>query len=155
MKWIRWCNSGYYLTRSGQGELSHGIAGQLIDCEKVIEWREIESGTLDVESGKLRLVLKPVQSLKDAWNDFKANFPHLTDGELVVAKNMQSAIEREVAKSSLLVDEFLDAAIERNKNGSEFDLRWFFGDPSILVEEGSMRLYEAFHALLNEREAAK
>lgn len=100
MKWIRWCNSGYYLTRSGQGELSHGIAGHLIDCEKVIDWREVESGTLDVESGKLRLVLKPVQSLKDAWNDFKAKFPHLTDGELVVSKNLEAAINRELNKPS-------------------------------------------------------
>lgn len=155
MKWIRWCDSGYYLTRVDLDDLAHGIAEHLIDCEKVTEWREIESGTLDVKSSKLRLVLKPVQSLKDAWNDFKKAFPHLTDGELTVAKNMQSAIEREFAMPSLLVEEFLDAAIERNKNGSHFDLRWFFDDPSNLVESGSLRLYKAFHALLKGREAAK
>lgn len=154
MNRVRW-DGTYFRLSSGEPEGRLIFSEEYIDCEKHADWREIESGTLDVESGKLRLVLKPVQSLKDAWNDFKAKFPHITDGELVVAKNMQSAIEREVAKPSLLVDEFLDAAIERNKNGSQFDLRWFFGDPSILVEEGSMRLYKAFHALLKEREAAK
>lgn len=100
MNRVRW-DGTYFRLSSGEPEGRLIFSEEYIDCEKHADWREIESGTLDVESGKLRLVLKPiVPSLRDAWKDFKAAFPYLTDGELDVSKNLEAAINRELNRPS-------------------------------------------------------
>lgn len=100
MKWVRWDGVDFRIS-NGEPTVNIFFTEDFINCEKHADWREIESGTLDIETGKLRLVLKPiVPSLRDAWKDFKAAFPYLTDGELDVSKNLEAAINRELNRPS-------------------------------------------------------
>lgn len=75
MKWIRRGENCWFYIRDTQpsslADLAYKTAfnEDIIDCEKSENWREIESGVLDTETGKLCITLKPipkVPTLKEA-----------------------------------------------------------------------------------------
>lgn len=76
MKRVRW-DGTYFRISNGEPEGHLVSSEEYIDCEKHAEWREIESGTLDMESGKLRLVLRPVEKPRTAMVEIE--FPPLTE----------------------------------------------------------------------------
>lgn len=187
MKRVRW-DGAYFRVSNGEPECRLLFSEEHIDCEKHAEWREIESGTLDMESGKLRLVLKPVGKPRTAMVEIE--LPSLvgvrginvycfySDGSYVSAmcglnsdvhhalvsladeyksfsKVDLSAHAKPSKYTDEAVDEFLEAVSVRNKNGNQFHLHWLEESKDDLVENGSERLWDAFHVLKKQRETAQ
>lgn len=177
MKWIRWDNASHF-------ELSDEIPkGRAYDdfihhshivCEKDTNWREIESGTLDLDDGKLHITLKPLPTPEKVLMLVEAAKRYLEAGcrvcqshkllglpalesrteMLNCAIQLAEAIEREEKKpanpyTKEAVDEALNAL---DDGGYEFAKQNPIPDQS--MSEKYKRIYNAFQALLRQKEAA-
>lgn len=173
MKWIRWDNASHF-------ELSDEIPkGRAYDdfihhshivCEKDTNWREIESGTLNLEDGKLHITLKPLPEpeklptiidlvnlyFETVWGKgYRDAIKGWGNSPLsIVTKRLVEAIDREEKKSpnpytKEAVDELMYSLKEA---GYEFAEQ---NPTSDQMRVGDYRrIYNAFQALLRQREAA-
>lgn len=105
MKRVRW-NGAHFRVSNGEPECRLLFSEDHIDCEKHAEWREIESGTLDMESGKLRLVLKPVEKsfAEEMAEFFRRYWPLAWDGDDggSFVRSAIAAVKRELANPAKL-----------------------------------------------------
>lgn len=117
MKRVRW-DGAHFRVSNGEPECRLMFSEDIIDCEKHAEWREIESGTLDMESGKLRLVLKPVEKsfAEEMAEFFRRYWPLAWDGGDggSFVRSVIAAVKRELAspaKPPRYTDEAVDALL--------------------------------------------
>lgn len=158
MKWIRW-NGRHWATRNDDGETPVHFYERDFDCEKDANWREIESGEWNPETGKLKITLKPVPTLPEAvvacleanWGDYRRQaedsrkkHPNSVLVQLVDALDREASTPANpYTKES--VDELLDAA-EKAPVDYFRESTWF-GD-------SHKRMARALTALKEQREAA-
>lgn len=178
MKWIRWDGNSHFDTRNDKPvsitdeNYSDTFTDYEIVCEKDTIWREIESGTLNTEDGKLHITLKPLLKhenvptlieaakhyLKTGWEAYRSDglqglrsLDYKT-GLYKFAIQLAEAIEREEKKSpnpytKEAVDEFLDAASKYPWWLNEKEKRGY-------LSPTAADMWEKFQVLLGQREAA-
>lgn len=135
----------------------------IFSCEKVSEWREVESGVWNPKTGLFDITLKPnVPSLIEAaeeyiqrrWPDTAERIRNGDRRPFESLINLVLALDREKAKpqrkyTDEAVDEFLDAAKVCNEGIDKLLTRrldyWEHRD--------NIRAAKALHALVNQRDA--
>lgn len=164
MKWIRWDGrDGFGWRDTGPVPArDYPFIGYLnqkcIDCEKDTNWREIESGVLDTDTGKLRITLKPVQKVPTLREAVEAYRQKLIEtfgvdewqGNSGFKQAIFDALDREASVpanpySRESVDELLDAAEK---------VPWDYFRESAWLEDSNKRMARALTALKKQREAA-
>lgn len=157
MKWIRWDEFGRrFASKNSTDEgvaCHHFTSESLIVCEKDTNWREIESGVLNTDDGKLHITLKPVPkvlSVPDAWLAYKGFYASSWWLGSSAWASLTQALDREASPpanpyTKEAVDELLDAVREVHP-GYFSRIDW--------KSDESRRLSAAFIALKKQREAA-
>lgn len=163
MKWIRWGeNSWFYIRDTKPSSLTDtdyktAFNEDIIDCEKDMNWREIEFGILDTGTGKLRITLKPVEkvlTLRDAVEAYRQKLIETFgvdewQGNSSFKQAIFDALDREASVpanpySRESVDELLDAAEK---------VPWDYFRESAWLEDSNKRMARALTALKKQREA--
>ena len=178
MKWIRWDGNGHFDVRNDKPvsmtdeNYSDTFTDYDIVCEKDVIWREIESGTLNTEDGKLHITLKPLPTpekvptlveaakhyLETGWHTYRSYglgglrvLDHTTD-IFDCAVQLAEAIEREENKSpnpytSEAVDGFIDTI-------SKYPCWLNDSQPGAYWSPEGRSAWDKLQSLLRQREAA-
>jgi len=162
MKQIKY-KDGHWHTVDHRDVLTTWTGVNLFSCEKVSDWRDIESGVWNKETGLFDITLKPeVPSLVEAAEAcLQGYWPEATDwirkGHLSyseVLTDLVQALDREKSRpqpkySDEAVEEFLDAAKD-----CEYQLqRLAKYDPCDWAMPVNSRAAKALHALIAQRDA--
>lgn len=124
MKWIRWYNNWWQTTdedpsvNSGLSTCSDPLFFSMFDCEKDTEWREIESGKWNPETGKWEIKLKGKPksgTLVEAMSEYIREWPSVQTASAKRWPQVIEAYHRELADppkppkyDEKLIDELLE-----------------------------------------------
>lgn len=173
MKWIRWDGSDFFDFQNnkpaeGSEDCDQCLKEEYVVCEKHDDWREIESGTLNLEDGKLHITLKPLPEseklptiidlvnlyFETVWGKgYRDAIKGWGNSPLsIVTKRLVEAIDREEEKSANpytkeAVDGFIDTI-------SKYPCWLNDSQPGAYWSPEGRSAWDKLQALFRQREAA-